>query len=104
MITATEQNIGLNADGTKFLYAMLRRFRFQFLRGGDPGDQGYVNEERILAAKFVTKLADRFEKRQRFDIADGAADFDDNDVDRRWIGCVRDAFHRGFDLIGDVRN
>ncbi len=48
---------------------------------------------------FVAHLADGFEKRQRFDIAHGAADFGDHHVH-----IARHALHGGFDFVGDVRN
>ena len=35
----------------------------------------------VVAAQLVAHLADGFEERQRFDIADGAADLDDHHVD-----------------------
>ena len=54
---------------------------------------------RVVAALFVAHLADGFQERQRFDIAHGAADFDDHHVHVR-----RHLLQRGLDLIGDVRN
>ena len=54
---------------------------------------------RVVAAQFVAHLADGFEKRQRFDIADGAADLDDHHVD-----VAGHLARRGLDLVGDVRN
>ena len=82
------------------LTRVLRRLGFQFLRGGDPGDQGHVHEQAVVAAYFVAHLADGFEERQRFDVADGAADFGDHDVH-----VARPTFlHGGLDLVGDVRD
>jgi len=46
---------------------------------------------------FLAHLADGFEEGQGFDIADGAADFDDGHVTVR-----RDLAHGVLDLIGDV--
>ena len=84
-LAAAQQNIGLDTDGAQFLHAVLRGLGLQLLRGGDPGDQRHVHEQRVVAAQLVPQLADGFEKRQRFDVADGAADFDDHHVD----GCRR---------------
>ncbi len=53
----------------------------------------------LLAPDVLTELADGFEKRQAFDVADGAADFDQDDVDVR-----RDRADAVLDLVGDVRN
>ena len=78
---------------------MLRRLGLQLLRGGDERNQRDVNEERVFAAKLLAHLADGFDEGQRFDVADGAADLDDGDVD-----ILRDLLHRRLDLVGDVRN
>ena len=80
-LAAAQQNIGLNTDGAQLLDAVLGGLGLQLLRGGDPGHQGHVHEQRIFAAQFVAQLADGFEKRKRFDIAHGAADLDDHHVD-----------------------
>ena len=53
----------------------------------------------VVAALFVAHLADGFEERQRFDIADGAADLGDHHVHIR-----RHLLQRGLDFVGDVRN
>ncbi len=58
-----------------------------------------MDEERVLATDLVAELADRLEERQRFDVADRAADLDDHDV---VVG--RHALDRGLDLVGDVRD
>ena len=96
---AAQQHIRLNADGPQFLHAMLGRLRFEFLRGRDPRHQGHVQEQRILAAKFVPQLADGFEKRERFDVAHGPSDFDD-----RHIHAMGHLVRRGLDLVRHVRN
>ena len=54
---------------------------------------------RVLAADLVTELTNRLEEREGLDVADGAADLDDDDI---VLG--RHAAHRGLDLIRDVRN
>ncbi len=76
---------------------MLGGLGFEFLRGGDPGDEGDVDEDGVFAAELLAHLADGFEEGKRFDVADGAADFDDRDID---VGC--DLAHRVLDLVGDV--
>src|SRR5579859_4900071 len=96
---AAQQDVWLDTDGAQFFHAVLRGLGFQLLGGGDPGHERNVHENAVLAAQFVAHLADGFEKRKRFDIADGAADFDDHDVH---VG--RDALNRGFDFVGDVRD
>ena len=39
-----------------------------------------------MTRQFLTELADRFEERQAFDVADGAADFHQHEVDVARIG------------------
>ncbi len=105
LFAAAQQNIRLNTDGAQLLDAVLGRLGFQLLRRGDPGHQGHVHEERIFAAQLMAQLADGLEKRKRFDIAHGAADLDDHHVDGGGLSRgSRDAPHRGFDLIGHVRD
>ena len=104
-LAAAQQDIGLNTDGAQLLHAVLGGLGLQLLRGGDPGHQRHVHEQRIFAAQLMPQLADGFEERKRFDVADGAADLDDHDVDSG--GLVRrpgDAPHRGLDFVGDVRD
>ena len=96
-----KQNVGSDTDLAQFANGVLRRFGFQFARGGDVRHQRDVNEERVAGAFFVAHLANRFQKRQRFDVADRAADLDDDDVRLVFLG---DRADRVFDLVGDVRN
>ncbi len=99
-VGAAEQDVGLDADGEQLLDGVLRGLGLELLRGGDVGDQREVDEECVFAAEFLAHLADGFEERQRFDVADGAADFDDGDVSA--VG--RDLAHGVFDFVGDVRD
>ena len=59
------------------------------------------HEHHVLVADVVAHLADRFQERQRLDVADRSADFDDADVGAARFG---DALDVRFDLVGDVRN
>ena len=43
-LAAAQQDVGLNTDGAQFLDAVLGGLGLEFLRGGDPRDQGYVDE------------------------------------------------------------
>ena len=97
-IAAAKQNVRLNPDAQHFLHAVLRGLGFQFAGGGDEGNQRDVNEERVFRAEFQAHLADGFEEGKRFDVADGAADFDDDDVH-----AFGNFFDGGFDFVGDVR-
>ena len=55
----------------------------------------------VIAADFLLDLADGFQERQAFDVADSAADFRDDDVR---IVVVADAIDAVLDFIGDVRD
>ena len=44
------------------------------------GIEREVDEDRVLAPDVVAELTDRLEERQRLDVADRAADLDDDDV------------------------
>ena len=98
-LRAAQQNIGLDTDGAQFLYAVLGGLALELLRGVDPGDQRDVHEDHVVAALLVADLADGFQKRQRFDIAHRAADFDDDH-----IHIDRQLAHCGLDFVRDVRD
>ena len=53
----------------------------------------------VVAAERDAHLADGFQKRQRLDVADGAADFDERD-----FGLAGTRGDPALDLVGDVRN
>src|SRR5580658_3038732 len=98
-IAAAKQNVGLNTDAEHFLDAVLGGLGFQFAGGRDEGNERDVNEKRVLGAEFEAHLADSFEEGKRFDVADGAADFNDHH-----IHVIGDFFDGGFDFVGDVRD
>jgi len=108
LFTAAQQDVGLDAQRGELSHAVLRGLGLQLARRRDIGHQGDVHEQRVLAADLVAQLADRLDERQRFDIADGAADLAQHEVeiigfglgeflDR--IGHVRDDLHRGAEII-----
>ena len=78
---------------------MLRRLGLELGRRGDERYQGEMDEQRIVPPDFLAELADRFEERQRLDVAHRTAALGDHDVVIR-----RQPADRAFDLIGDVRN
>ena len=80
-VAAAQQDVGLDTDAQHFLDAVLRGLGLQLAGGGDEGNQRDVHEQRVVAAELEAHLADGFEEGKRFDVADGAADFDDDDVD-----------------------
>ena len=100
-VGTAEQDVGLDADGEHFLDGVLRGLGLELLRGGDPGDERHVDEAGVFAAEFLAHLADGFEEGERFDVADGAADFDDDDID---VAGTSDLARGVLDFVGDVRD
>ena len=80
-VGAHQQDIGLNADRLQFLDRMLGRLGLQFAGGRDIGHQRQVDIDRGAARQIVAELADRLHERHRLDIADGAADFAEDEID-----------------------
>ena len=60
-----------------------------------------MDVEHVIAPHVLAHLPDRLEKRQALDVADGAADLDDEHLGGLRPGQTRDAL---FHLIGDVRD
>ena len=58
-----------------------------------------MHEQPVVAPQFLSQLADRFEERQRFNVADRATDLDDDDVD-----IVPHLAHASLDFIGHMRD
>ncbi len=80
---------------------MLCRFRFQFACRRNIRHERNVNKNRVISAFFVAHLPNRFQKRQTFDVADCAADFDDQNVRLFRFG---HGANRHFYLVRNVRN
>ena len=78
---------------------MLGGLGFQLASGGDVGNESYVHKQSIFCAELKAYLADGFEEGEGLDVADGAANFDDDDVNA--FGNFSDG---GFDFVGDVGN
>src|SRR5580704_4630010 len=98
-IASAKKDIGLNADAEHFFDRMLGRLGLEFAGGGDVGNESDVNEQRVFGSEFEAHLANGFEERQGFDVADCASDFDDDNVDT-----FSDASEAAFDFVGDVGN
>ncbi|MDT4841795.1 hypothetical protein FQZ97_756680 [compost metagenome] len=103
-VGAAQQHVSLDADGAQFLGGVLRGLGLELAGGGDPGHVAQVHEGRVVRAHAQAHLAHGFQEGQRFDVAHGAADFDDGHVHlvrRADAGAALDVF---LDLVGDVRN
>ena len=99
MAGAAQQDVRLDADRAQFLHRMLRRLGLQFAGRLDIGHQRQMHEGGLAARQVVVQLADGFEERQAFDVADRAADLDEEEIE------VLHAGHDEFlDHVGDVRD
>ena len=98
---AAEQHVGLDADAAQLVDGVLRRLGLQLARVADVGHEREVDVHAVAPADVDRELADRLEERQRLDVAHGAADLGDDDVDVARLGDQADAL---LDLVGDVRD
>ena len=98
-VAAAEQNMRLDADRAQLLDRMLRRLGLQLAGGRDIGQQRDVDIDHMPARQIVAELADRLEERQALDVADGAADLGQHEIDA--LVAVE---HEFLDRVGDVRD
>ena len=98
-VGAAEQNIGLDADGAQFAHRVLGRFGFELPRARDERHQGQVDIDGMPARQVVTHLPNGLEIRQPLDIADGAADLAQYEIEI--LVAVAD---KVLDGVGDVGN
>ena len=97
---AAEEDVGLDAEAGQLADAVLGRLGLQLAGGGDVGDQRGVDRERCCPRpSFVPQLADRLDERQALDVADGAADLAEDEVEASIS--ARDEL---LDRVGDVRD
>ena len=98
-VGAAEQDVRLNADRAQLFHGVLRRLGLQLAGARDVGQQRQVDVDGVPAGKVVAELPDGLEERQPLDVADRAADFDEDEVD----GVVA-LEHELLDGVGDVRH
>ena len=98
-VDAAQDDVGLNADLAQLLDRVLRRLGLHLARGGDVRHEREMDVADVFAAERDAHLPDCFEKRQRLDVADRAADFDHGDLGI--AGAIDDP---RLDFVGDVRD
>ena len=98
---AANKNIRRNADAAQFFNAVLGRFGFKFTGSGNIRNQSYMDIQNIVFADFFFHLADCFEERQAFNIADSTADFGNYKIS---IVITPNAVNTFFNFVGNVRN
>ncbi len=96
--------MGDDTDFAQLLNRMLGWLRFEFARRGNERHEREVNEGGIVATEAQTHLASRLEKRERFDIAYSATDFDNRYIRRTVPGLFRTACDEVLNFICDVRD
>ena len=79
-VGAAGQDVGEDADAAQGGDAVLGGFGLQFAGGADMDQEGEVDVHDVFGADFTAQLAQRLKEGQALDVADGAADFHDDDV------------------------
>ncbi len=79
-VHAANQDVGLQTDAQHFFNGMLGRLGFNFAGSGDVGNVAQVGEQGVVASQLAAHLTDGFQKRQRFNVADRTADFNDGNI------------------------
>ena len=78
---AADEDVGLNTDLPQLADRVLRRLGLQLAGRLQIRHQREVDVQAILLADVERELANRFQERQAFDVADRAADLGDHHVD-----------------------
>ena len=104
-IGAQHQSIRRDANRPQCTDGVLRRLRFEFTGSRQERNERHVDKSDVRASEVVAHLASRLEERLRFDVADGTADFSDDNV-RTIPVLIRLSLttHHILDLIRDMRN
>ena len=98
---AANKDIRRNADAAQFFNTVLSRFGFKFTGSGNIRNQSYMDIQNIVFADFFFYLADCFEERQAFNIADSTANFGNYKIS---IVITPNAVNTFFNFVGNVRN
>ena len=95
-----DQDVRLDAHPLQFLDGMLGRLGLQFPGRPEVGDVGQVDAQGP-SGEFPAELPDRLHERSALDVADGAADLGDDEVELP-LGCI--GHDPALDFVGDVRD
>ena len=101
LLGAADDHVGLDPDPAQLVDRVLGRLGLQLTRVADERHEREVHEDAAVAAELDLELADRLQERERLDVADGAADLGDHEVEVLRLGDQLDAL---LDLVGDVRD
>jgi len=98
-IAPAQQDIRLNPDSQHLFYAVLRGLVLSSPAAAMKGTSVTCTKSVFFRAEFQAHLANRFQERQGFDVANGAANFYNYNVYA--FGDFADA---ALDLVGNVRD
>ena len=104
LLGAADDRVRLDADGAERMHRVLRGLGLHLLAMDDRHERA-VHVEHVLAPEVVLQLADRFQERKAFDVADGPTHLDHDGIHLRVargaedlllddVGHVRDDLHR----------
>ena len=94
---AAHQDVRLQSDGSHLLDRVLRRLCLGLAGRAQVGHQRQVNEKGARCADLEPQLPHRLEEGQRLDVAHGAADLHQHDID-----VITDGEDAALDLVGYV--
>ena len=109
LFAAAQQHVGLDAEAGQLAHRVLGRLGLQLAGRRDVGHQRDVDRRSVCSRpELVAQLADRLDERQALDVADGAADLAQHEIeivgvgerellDR--VGDVRDHLHRRAEIV-----
>ena len=95
-----DEDVGLDAHALEFLDGVLCRLCLELPGRPEVGDIGQVDADGP-PAQLPAELPDGFHERGAFDVADGTADFRDDEVEIAILGIRR---YPPLDFVGDVRD
>ena len=93
-----DDHVGLDAPAAQLGDRVLRRLGLLLPRGSEVGHEGQVHVADVVAPDVLAELPDGLQEGHDLDVADGAADLDDDDVDV----LAPEPADPLFDLVGDV--
>ena len=100
LLRAEDEDVGLDTDGLQLLHGMLGRFGLQLLRRFQIRDVCQMDAQGI-PSEFPFQLAHSLKDGGGFDVADGASDLCDYEVE---LTVAAKAFYVVLDFIGDMRD
>lgn len=100
MFGAKDKNVWLDTGALQFLDRVLSGFCLQLACRSQVGNVRQVYTQSIFS-QFPLQLADTFQIGERLDVADGSADFGDDEVEFIFIAEQLDVT---FDFVRDMRN